>query len=76
MIPHGPRCWELSQQAASLFPSATSFGLDVLPRSCRKRFTLLEANAFGDYLPGLKHRGMSTYEAELRSLLQCEGSRA
>lgn len=40
-------------------------GLDVLIRPCRRRFALLEANAFGDYLPGLMHRGESTYEAEL-----------
>jgi len=33
---------------------------------CCKKFALLEANAFGDYLPGLSFRGMSTWDAQLR----------
>jgi hypothetical protein len=55
----------LCRQAAFRIPCAGILGLDVFVRPCRRRFALLEANAFGDYLPGLTYRGQSTYEAEL-----------
>jgi hypothetical protein len=59
----------LCEQAASCLPSANMLGLDVLVRPGRKRFSLLEANAFGDYLPGLLHHGQSTYEWQFRESL-------
>lgn len=59
----------LAEQAAALNSEASYLGMDVLPLSCRSKFVLLEANAFGDDLPGLLFNGMSTYEAELRWLL-------
>lgn len=55
----------LSARAAERIPQAGVLGLDVLVRPCLRRFAILEANAFGDYLPGLLHRGRSTYEAEV-----------
>ena len=55
------------ERACSLLPGAEALGMDVLVRPCRQRIALLEANAFGDYLPGLLHAGRSTYEAELLS---------
>jgi len=58
----------LSEQAAARIPGAGSLGIDVLVLPCQRRFALLEANAFGDYLPGLLHEGESTYEAELRTV--------
>lgn len=67
-----PGLLQLSHEAATLFPRATAFGLDLLVRPGRDRFALLEANAFGDYLPGLLYQGMSTYEAELRSVFSRE----
>ena len=65
------RDWEsfvwLVEAAAACFPEAGTLGLDVLVRPCRRRMVLLEANAFGDYLPGLLHAGMTTYEAAFRA---------
>jgi hypothetical protein len=55
----------LCQQAARQVPGAGVLGLDVLVRPCRRRFAILEANAFGDYLPGLMHRGRSIYQTVL-----------
>lgn len=53
----------LAEQAAACFPTAGTMGLDVLVRPCRRRLVLLEANAFGDYLPGLRYEELTTYEA-------------
>lgn len=68
--------WEslnrLCEQAVEALPDAGMFGLDVLVRPGCQKFSLLEANAFGDYLPGLLHRGQTTYEAELRSAMQLQ----
>lgn len=65
-----PEVRRTAEQAAATIPDAGMLGLDVLVRPCRKRFALLEANAFGDYLPGLTHCGLSTYEAQFRNLLE------
>ena len=62
----------LSERAAELLPDAGALGIDLVVRPCRRRFALLEANAFGDYLPGLTFAGMSTYEAQLRAFLSPE----
>lgn len=64
-----PQAQSLAEQAAAILPEAGSLGVDLLVRPGRGRFALLEANSFGDYLPGLEHDGMSTYEAELRAFL-------
>jgi hypothetical protein len=63
-----PDVESLCESAAAAIPGAGMLGLDVLVRPCRRKFTLLEANAFGDYLPGLLDQGQSTYEAELQAL--------
>jgi hypothetical protein len=64
--------WEqleaLCVAGAQQLPDAGMLGIDLLVRPCREQFVLLEANAFGDYLPGLLYRGMSTWDAQLRSL--------
>lgn len=57
----------LCELAVESLPEAGVFGLDVIVGPRCRDFTLLEANAFGDYLPGLLHNGRSTYEAELCS---------
>jgi hypothetical protein len=57
---------DLCAAAAGRLPEAGMLGIDVLIKPCGKQFALLEANAFGDYLPGLMHDGMSTWDAELR----------
>jgi glutathione synthase/RimK-type ligase-like ATP-grasp enzyme len=67
------RAWDdlvsLAEQAAACFPTAGTLGLDVLVLPCRRRMVLLEANAFGDYLPGLLHAGATTYEAAFQEYL-------
>jgi hypothetical protein len=64
--------WEELQSlciaAAQRLPDAGMLGIDVLVRSNGRQFALLEANAFGDYLPGLSYQGMSTWDAEVRWL--------
>ncbi len=48
------------RRAAAVFPNSATIGFDLIPHA--KRIVVLEANAFGDLLPGLHHRGMSTYD--------------
>jgi hypothetical protein len=57
------------ERAAACFGRSLYVGIDLLVRPDRRSFALLEANAFGDLLPGLLHRGQDTYEAELAALL-------
>ncbi|WP_232536155.1 STM4014 family protein [Lacipirellula parvula] len=63
-----PEMTELCAAAARELPDAGMLGIDVLVRPGGKQFALLEANAFGDYLPGLLHQGLSTWDAEVRWL--------
>jgi glutathione synthase/RimK-type ligase-like ATP-grasp enzyme len=56
----------LAEEAADHLPGAGVLGMDVLVRPDRCSFAVLEANAFGDYLPGLLDEGETTYEAQLR----------
>lgn len=49
-----------SAAAARAFPRSGSIGLDVIVRGGDA--VVLEANAFGDLLPGLVHEGRTTYE--------------
>lgn len=71
-----PELNSLAEQAAAQIPDACALGLDILVRPNRRSFALLEANAFGDYLPGLLHDGESTYEAQLRAAGQRMGALA
>lgn len=55
------------------FPDSLYAGLDVLiPQNENSNPVLLEANAFGDLLPGLLHHDHNTYQAELIALFQKE----
>lgn len=54
------------QQAARAFPASGVTGYDLVVR--RGRAHVLEANAFGDLLPGLLWQGHDTYAAQLQSL--------
>jgi hypothetical protein len=63
-----PEMTELCVAAARELPAAGMLGIDVLIRPGGNKFALLEANAFGDYLPGLLHNGLSTWDAEMRWL--------
>ncbi|MDX8399203.1 MAG: STM4014 family protein [Gallionellaceae bacterium] len=55
----------LVAEVMACFPASLYAGLDVvLPRNGTSPI-LLEANAFGDLLPGLLHDGQSSYQSEL-----------
>lgn len=46
--------------AAAAFPRSRVIGFDLIVRGSRS--WVLEANGFGDLLPGLRHEGRTTYE--------------
>ncbi|MFN0052801.1 MAG: STM4014 family protein [Planctomycetales bacterium] len=66
--------WEgmesLAVQGAAALPGARCLGMDVLVRPGGRRWVLLEANAFGDDLPGLLFEGETTYEAQVAACLR------
>jgi glutathione synthase/RimK-type ligase-like ATP-grasp enzyme len=51
-------------QAASAFASSLSIGFDVVLQASRA--CVLEANAFGDLLPGLEFEGAGTFDDQVR----------
>jgi glutathione synthase/RimK-type ligase-like ATP-grasp enzyme len=55
--------YTVSRAASALSPSM-SIGFDVVLQSSRAY--VLEANAFGDLLPGLQYEGASTYDDQVR----------
>ncbi|REJ68205.1 MAG: hypothetical protein DWQ31_08740 [Planctomycetota bacterium] len=55
--------------AAACFPNSLQFSLDLLFTPGFRAHYLLEANAFGDLLPGVLNRGFDTYEAEVEAIL-------
>ncbi len=63
-----PELQSLAERAAEQIPGAGMLGLDALVRPRNQGFVLLEANAFGDYLPGLLHEGDTTYAAQFREV--------
>lgn len=67
---HWPGILSLAERAAARIPGAWSLGMDLLVRPGRRDGVLLEANAFGDYLPGLLCDGETTYEMQIREFLR------
>jgi hypothetical protein len=69
-----PEAWQAAQrtceQAAAVFPDSLHLGVDLLIAPDFRRHAVLEANAFGDLLPGVLSEGADTYEAEIQTLLQ------
>lgn len=59
-------CRHLAQDAAACFPESLYAGVDVIAPAKGKPM-ICEINAFGDLLPGVRHRGESTYEAIVRA---------
>lgn len=53
-----------ARQAAAAFPSSHVIGLDIVVR--RGSAHVLEANAFGDLLPGLLYEGRDSYAGQLQ----------
>lgn len=56
----------VAEQAASAFPDCFTLGVDVA-LSPSGRAYVLEANAFGDHLPGCLFEGSDPYTAQLRA---------
>ena len=59
--------YETAEQAAVAFPEARCFGADVIVSP--KRARIIELNAFGDLLPGIEHKGKSTYDAQVEAMI-------
>ncbi len=60
----------LARQAASAFPASHVIGFDMVVR--RGSASVLEANAFGDLLPGLLYDGLDSYAGQLRAFASHE----
>ncbi|WP_329061554.1 STM4014 family protein [Streptomyces sp. NBC_01429] len=64
----------LCEQAADCFPGTHCVGVDLMPSSDWRRFSVCEVNAFGDLLPrltglpGSGAEGLDTYAAQLAAL--------
>lgn len=59
---------ELAERVAAVFPKSLHIGLDVMWLPKFRRLYILEANAFGDLLPGTLWNNQTTYEAELEAI--------
>lgn len=60
----------LVEKTMQAFPRSLYAGLDILLPRNDKSPVLLEANAFGDLLPNLLHKGENTYLAEINAVLE------
>ncbi|MGB3640201.1 MAG: STM4014 family protein [Rivularia sp. (in: cyanobacteria)] len=56
------------EEAAGLFPNSLYCGVDLMILQDWEQHAVLEINAFGDLLPGITHRGLNTYESELKAV--------
>ncbi len=69
----GAEAWQAArrtcERAAAVFPDSLHLGVDLLIGPDYRRHAVLEANAFGDLLPGALCEGQDTYEAEIRAAL-------
>ena len=67
-----PERWEEAMTAcrrtARVFARCLHVGVDLLFTPGFRRHMIVEANAFGDLLPGVTSGGLDTYEAELAAL--------
>jgi glutathione synthase/RimK-type ligase-like ATP-grasp enzyme len=61
---------QLAEQAAACFPNSLYMGIDILLTADHKRTIVLEVNAFGDLLPGLRHDGETCYEAQINAMIK------
>lgn len=57
------------ERAAAAFPGALHVGVDLLVEPGYRRCAVLEANAFGDLLPGVTEGGQDPYDAEIAEAL-------
>ncbi len=72
-----PEQWEAAmadcRRAAAAFPGCLHLGIDLVFTRGFRRHAIVEANAFGDLLPGSLWNGLDTYETQLAAL---EGARS
>ncbi len=61
---------ETAENAARLFRDSMYVGVDLLLTPGFRNEMILELNAFGDLLPGIKSRGQETYATEIAAQLQ------
>ncbi|MFO0977449.1 MAG: STM4014 family protein [Planctomycetaceae bacterium] len=59
---------ESCRHAAGCFPDSLYLGIDLLFTPGFRSHVIVEANAFGDLLPGILSNGQTTYEAELLAM--------
>ncbi|MFE9643695.1 STM4014 family protein [Streptomyces sp. NPDC006365] len=65
---------EVAERAAACFPGTLCVGVDILPATGWRRFTVGEVNAFGDLLPrltglpGSGAEGLDTYAAQVAAV--------
>lgn len=59
---------ESCRHAAGCFPDSLYVGIDLLFTPGFRSHVIVEANAFGDLLPGVLSNGQTTYEAELLAM--------
>ncbi|MEU9332558.1 STM4014 family protein [Streptomyces sp. NPDC048290] len=65
---------DTAEQAAACFPGTLCVGVDILPLTGWRRFTVGEVNAFGDLLPrltglpGTGAEGLDTYATQLAAI--------
>ena len=59
--------WEDCRRVADLFPQSRYFGIDLMFTPGLRKHYILEINAFGDLLPGVRDQEEDTYTAEIRS---------
>lgn len=61
--------YRCAEQAASVIPGAKCLGADVVSSSSRSTAHIIELNSFGDLLPGVHHRGLTTYDTQINATL-------
>jgi glutathione synthase/RimK-type ligase-like ATP-grasp enzyme len=63
----------IALQAAAVFPSSFSMGIDVLVSEGAQRCYVADVNPFGDLLYGVRHEGLTPYEWEMSLLFGRSG---
>ncbi len=66
---------ESCRRAASCFPASLQIAVDLLFTPGFRAHYVLEVNAFGDLLPGVKYHGRDTYEAQVAAVVGEAASR-
>ncbi|NNJ26246.1 STM4014 family protein [Alienimonas chondri] len=68
----GPEQWTAIEatvrRAAAAFPDTLTIGFDVLIAPGGRSHAVLEANAFGDLLPGVLHDGQDAYATQIAAV--------